>query len=298
MCVNDSTALARIPGPAPLREILAPSDLSPASDRALDHACMLAQRFDSHLTLYHVVETPQEDHPSWAPDRDDAVWPAARRHAFRELSRQASAPRARYDVVVERAPSARRAVVAYVRSQRPDLVVMATQGRGGLSHVLLGSATEEVLQHGRRPLLCVRAGSDSRRFPYRRLLVPTDLSPASRQAFPLAGLLARTLEAEVVVVHVAALSPLPNLSGLELAREAHTSGDAVHRFVASDLQGVPLTVRIERGTAWDRIVRCASDVEADLVVMATRGLDSVLDRIVGSNTERVARHAPCPVLVA
>jgi nucleotide-binding universal stress UspA family protein len=32
--------------------------------------------------------------------------------------------------------------------------------------------------------------------------------------------------------------------------------------------------------------------------MATRGHDSLADRLLGSNTERVVRHAPCPVLVA
>jgi nucleotide-binding universal stress UspA family protein len=34
------------------------------------------------------------------------------------------------------------------------------------------------------------------------------------------------------------------------------------------------------------------------VVMSTRGHDSFSDHILGSNTERVVRHAPCPVLVA
>jgi nucleotide-binding universal stress UspA family protein len=35
-----------------------------------------------------------------------------------------------------------------------------------------------------------------------------------------------------------------------------------------------------------------------LIVMATRGHDSLGDHILGSNTERVVRHAPCPVMVA
>jgi nucleotide-binding universal stress UspA family protein len=282
----------------PLREILVPSDLSPASDRALVHARMLARHFDSHLTLYHVVEVPQKEYASWSAEKDDAVWPATRREAFRELSRRCGPHRVRHDVVVEQGLSAHHALLAYVRSQRPDLVVMATHGREGLSHLLLGSTTERVLQHGRRPLLCVRSTGTVASVPYRRLLVPTDLSPASRQAFPLAGLLARTLGAELVVVHVASTSPLPNL-GLPLHREARlVDEEAVRRFVAPDLEGLPLRVRIDRGTAWDQIVRSAAAERADLVVMATRGLDSIADRILGSHAERVVRHAPCPVLVA
>jgi nucleotide-binding universal stress UspA family protein len=287
------------PGASPLREILVPSDFSPASDRALVHARMLARHFNSHLTLYHVVEVPQKDYASWAEEQDGAVWPGARREAFRELSRRCGPQRVRHDVVVEQALSAHRALVAYVRSQRPDLVVMASHGRDPLSQLMLGSTTEKVLQHGRRPLLCVRASANAASLPYRRLLVPTDLSPASRRAFPLAGLLARTLGAELVVLHVAPLSPLPNLSGLPLGREARVSGEeAIRRFVAPELEGLPLRVRFDRGVAWDQIVRSAAEERADLVVMATRGLDSIADRILGSHTERVVRHCPCAVLVA
>ena len=42
----------------------------------------------------------------------------------------------------------------------------------------------------------------------------------------------------------------------------------------------------------------AREERADVIVMATRGHDSLADRVVGSNTERVVRHASCPVLVA
>jgi nucleotide-binding universal stress UspA family protein len=35
----------------------------------------------------------------------------------------------------------------------------------------------------------------------------------------------------------------------------------------------------------------------DLIVMSTQGLDSLHDQIIGSNAERVLRHAPCTVLV-
>jgi nucleotide-binding universal stress UspA family protein len=45
-------------------------------------------------------------------------------------------------------------------------------------------------------------------------------------------------------------------------------------------------------------VRSARAFKADLVAMSTQGRDSVSDRILGSNAERVVRQAPCPVLVA
>jgi nucleotide-binding universal stress UspA family protein len=49
------------------------------------------------------------------------------------------------------------------------------------------------------------------------------------------------------------------------------------------------------GPAWDAIVRAGE--AADLIVMSSRGHDSLGDHILGSTTDRVLRHAPCPVLV-
>lgn len=42
-----------------IREMLWPTDLSPESDRALDHARFLAQRFEASLVLYHAVCVPR-----------------------------------------------------------------------------------------------------------------------------------------------------------------------------------------------------------------------------------------------
>jgi nucleotide-binding universal stress UspA family protein len=73
---------------------------------------------------------------------------------------------------------------------------------------------------------------------------------------------------------------------------------AVARFCRTEFADLPLTVRVETGTVWDQICRVAAEEKADLIVMATRGHDSLADRVLGSNTERVARHAPCPVLIS
>jgi len=73
---------------------------------------------------------------------------------------------------------------------------------------------------------------------------------------------------------------------------------ALWDFYRSDFAGLPVTAHVYTDVAWDCIVRTAKVEGADLIVMATRGHDSVSDRILGSTTERTLRHAPCPVLVA
>ena len=76
------------------------------------------------------------------------------------------------------------------------------------------------------------------------------------------------------------------------------SESTLWKYFQEDFAGLPVTAQIHKGPVWDRIVHTARLERADLIVMSTRGHDSLADRVVGSNTERVVRHAPCPVLVA
>jgi len=54
--------------------------------------------------------------------------------------------------------------------------------------------------------------------------------------------------------------------------------------------------RVLAGTPHREIVRFAEEQQADLVVMATHGRGFIVHALMGSTTERVIRHAPCPVM--
>jgi nucleotide-binding universal stress UspA family protein len=200
---------------------------------------------------------------------------------------------------VERHASVRRSLVDAIRALQPDLTVLTTHGREGLAHLLLGSLAEDVVERAFRPILCLREPEHGPALPYRRVIVPTDLSIASCLAFPMAGLFARTFSAEIVAVHVMQPATLRSLSGAPPIEPIEIPSEgAVARFCRAEFAELPLRVRVESGAVWNTICTVAKEEKADLVVMATRGHDSLADRILGSNTERVLRHAPCPVLVA
>jgi nucleotide-binding universal stress UspA family protein len=280
-----------------LRTLLLGTDLGPDSAAAFAHARFLAERLSAHLILYHAVPVPEHRFAHWAFAHGHEVWLSAERHARAELERQAQALTCPHELVVERRGSPFEGILDAVRSRNPDLVVLGTHGRGGLAHMMLGSVAEEVVQRAFRSVLCVPPGAKGAAGPYRRILVPTDFSLASRLAFPLAALLARTFGAEVTVLHVVSAARQSALQGLPEAVGVPTE-DSVRRFAKEDLGDLPLVPVVLKGHVWERIAHTAGSASSDLVVMATRGHDSFSDRILGSNTERVLRHAPCPVLVA
>ena len=282
-----------------IREILFPTDLSAGADRAFEHVRFLSDRFRASVTLYHVVEVPDHRYAHWAFAHGHEIWERAERAARDCLARRAECLSVTHHVVLERKCSTPRGILDLIRSLQPDLTVMATHGRQGLSHVLLGSVTEKVVQHALRPVLCIREPDHAGVLPYRRIVVPTDFSFASRMAFPVAALMARTFGAEILAVHVTANTSLATMNGIAPVHNpvVPTEG-AVRKYLQDDFRGLRVTAQIHTGSAWDRIVHTARVEKADLIVMATRGHDSLADTILGSNTERVVRHAPCPVLVA
>jgi nucleotide-binding universal stress UspA family protein len=135
--------------------------------------------------------------------------------------------------------------------------------------------------------------------PIRTILYPTDFSPPSAYAFPLACALARDYGARLVVVHVippprptysefAPLEPDPN----ELAAEA--------RAKLSELRPLDASVRVEyqvwEGAPAVEIMNVARQSHADLIVMGTHGRTGLGRLLLGSVAEEILRRAPCPVL--
>ena len=287
-----------------IQTILFASDLTPESDFAFEHARFLAERFRARVTLFHALEMPADRQPGWDDEQDDRRGRCAAK-VRQELCRRARTLTVPFEIVVDEGhvgghALADLAVLAAIERIRPDLTVMATRSRKGFASWFLGSVTHQVVQHAGRPVLCVRRPLHAGTLPYRRLLIPTDLSPASRRAFPLAALLARSFEASVAALHVSPPPPLAILTGLPGSTSFPVpTDDDVRRFLCPELEDIPVEPSVYvTGAPWYRIVQTAEEGRTDLIVMSTQGHDSVRDGIVGSTTDRVLRHAPCSVLVA
>ena len=137
----------------------------------------------------------------------------------------------------------------------------------------------------------------------KRILVPSDFSPASGKALDYAFHFARLCNSEVTLLHVLEsadgfLDDPTVLSGpeKELEKNARENLNALIR--ASRSRGVPETQSLIRiGVPTHEIVETAKELDVDLIVIATHGFTGWRHFTIGSTAERVARAAPCPVLV-
>jgi nucleotide-binding universal stress UspA family protein len=141
-----------------LNSILVPSDFSECSDEALRYGLELARRFDARLHLLHVVQDPATQ--PWAAEAfSSSLFEAVaewQKHAEKRLlAAVPESDRARVTVVsVVATPYA--GILDYAGAHNVDLIVMGTHGRGGVSHMLLGSIAERVVRRAPCPVLTVR----------------------------------------------------------------------------------------------------------------------------------------------
>ena len=141
-----------------LKTILVPSDFSECSDEALRYGLELARRFDARVHLLHVVQDPVTQ--PWAAEGFsvplfEVVEEWQRQAEERLKAAVADADRARVTIVSKVAtPYAE--ILDYAAANQVDLIVMGTHGRGGVSHMLLGSIAERVVRRAPCPVLTVR----------------------------------------------------------------------------------------------------------------------------------------------
>ena len=138
--------------------ILWPTDFSPLTKAALPHAVGLAAEIGAELILLHVLPSlAAYTAPELAGALSVSLQRKARAAAQKELhrlERQVTAPNVRrHTVLTEGVPFLQ--ILREANRLRCDLIVLATHGRTGLVHAIMGSVAENVVRRARCPVLTI-----------------------------------------------------------------------------------------------------------------------------------------------
>ena len=136
------------------------------------------------------------------------------------------------------------------------------------------------------------------------ILVPLDFSAESRQALAYAVPFARQFGASITLLHVVEPVATPDFAKsfplvIENEKMMNAAREQFERIaklegVDEDLCG---RILVRHGRSFQEITGAARDARADLIIISTHGYTGLKHALMGSTTERVVRHAPCPVLV-
>jgi nucleotide-binding universal stress UspA family protein len=270
-----------------VQSVLHPTDFSEPSELAFAHALRIALTGRTRMYVLHAD-------PAASDETDWSTFPGVRATLARWGMLEAdSSPEAVFEKLGVRLAKVRvhdrdavRGILRFLDEHPSQLIVLATHGRDGLPRWLRGSVAEPVaraahtstlfIPHGARGLVAPEDGAVS----LRRVLVPVDSRPRPGLALEAAWRIARLFVDEPVA--------------LELLHVGEAGGFPEVEVEPGRWSKVDRSVR--NGQVVEQIVAAAEHGGAELIVMATAGHQGFLDAVRGSTTERVLRHAPCPVL--
>lgn len=136
----------------------------------------------------------------------------------------------------------------------------------------------------------------------RRIVCPTDFSATAARAAAYAAEMARTFDADLVLLHVVPELTYPLRSfGMasafpHLQEELHKRADEELQKAKNGLAGTKVTTLLRDGEAHAQVLECAKETGADLIVIGTHGHTGLKHAFLGSTAEKVVRLSECPVL--
>lgn len=271
-----------------LSRVLHATDLSPEGDLAFAHSLALALAARGDLFIVHTEPDRQRPGREWGAF--PGVRPMLTRWGLLPEDAESAAVAELLGLHVRKVDipddDPLHGIMGLVERHAFNLAVLASHTRGGVDRWLHPSVSEALaretglptlfLPHGARGFIDPADGSAR----LRSVLVPVDHSPPAGRAMGLAMELADLIGADEAVfhlLHVGESGPWPDIPAGHDGR--------VRRMNAT-------------GRVVDQIVAAADSLDADLIVMPTRGHNGMLDALRGSTTEQVLRRAGRALLAA
>jgi nucleotide-binding universal stress UspA family protein len=281
-------------------------DGSAAAHEALRWAVELGEALGGRVVAVHGVGLLEEVHD---PDEPDSTWRAVLCDLVERVwcARLAGAS-CPHRVVVRDGPAVD-VLLGVAADERADLVVVGCRGIGTANPELtLGSTSLHVLQASRVPVLVVPVREEgvpaAGELALRHLLVGVDRSEPSLAALELAADLAETLGGSMSVLEVFDYVP-PFPLGPSAATTSETEEHALERAAALveaevgriRARSVGVQVIVRSGEPAPTLLEVADDVDADLVVVGTRGRGDPAEPLLGNVARAVVHRVGRPTLV-
>ncbi len=292
-----------------INNILFPTDFSRCADQALNHALFLAKKYGAELHIIHAVVLFDNDPnviPKKFPELDELRSRLERitDERINEIIKSRKTEKLNLHTAQIRGISAASVILEYASDNDIDLIVMGTQGRRGISHMLLGSVAEEIIRLSICPVLTIRESEKPKSIEaFEKILVPVDFSDYSKESIVYAKEIAQMYEAKLHLLHVIEKFTYPSfyltdktplsefITKLE-KKSMESLEEIVKESVGTEIE---TEYHVIEGHAAKSIVQFETVNDIDLVVIASHGMTAIEHFVLGSVTEKVVRRSSSPV---
>lgn len=279
-----------------MKRMLATTDLSERSDRALRRAVLLAARFSANWSVLHVVD---RDQPATVVEQEVAQTRAV---LSEQLGRLVTGGGPEPSVEV-RAGDPYEVIVECATEVEADIIVMGAHRKRMLRDIFIGTTIERVMRTARRPVLMVNREPSG---DYLRVAVAIDPSPASAEALACARSLGLFEDVYLTLFH-AFTAPAKgamiyaNVEAEQVEEHIAREAGEVRLELAAFLEKVELgakqfDVRVVEGAPQPAIRKFVEKDRPDLLIIGTRGLTGARRTLFGSVADALLRGLECDVL--
>lgn len=294
-----------------VKNVLFATDFSPTSEAAMPYAAAICRRFGSTLHTVHVLSdaslmmmTGGVDYVSMGTIYEDAHAEAKER-LDQFSARVEGIPHRNY----VRHGQVWKSLSSIIHENEVDLVVVGTHGRTGLGRLLLGSVAEDILRHSPCPVLTVGPKVSGRaRLPefssrghdlappeleLRQILFATNFARNAALAAQDSVALSMEFHARLILMHVIEDYTRLGSEPGPIEENRHRLQELIPKN--AQLQYNPELV-LEFGHAPDRILKIASEREAEMIILGARSPELGMTHLPWSTAHHVIAQAHCPVL--
>ena len=269
-------------------KILLCSDGMPSSDNAARLTGLLLGQCEAAITLFGIAEQSRDEQPL--------------RAALDKEAESLRTPGLNVEIVM-RTGDPMRQIVQLTATDKFDLTVIGTRGKGPSGLYRRSTKTYEAVKAVHSPVLVVTGECEQ----LKRFLVCTGGKQFIDDAVRLTGQLAACAGASVTLLHVMAEPPAMYADLVQLEEDVDrllASGSELGENLRAQKEtleklGVPAEIRVRHGLVLDEVFKEARDGQHDLIVTgSSQATGPFRHYIMGDLTRGILNRAKCTVLVA
>ncbi len=277
------------------RKILVAFDGSLSSKNALKQAIRLSREEKSWLKVLAVVPDYEGDLELIGISNIKSLIEGPKEKLISEAKEIAQEEGATVLADAEQGEAYER-IVEVADAENCDLIVMGRRGIHRVERMLMGSVTARVIGHTQKDVLVVPRDAT---IGWKQILLATDGSRYSDVATEHAINFAKSYGGDMVAVSVVDVTDEFYTQAPQMVEDMIERSKRILQGVTekAEASNIKIETLVKEGEPYQKIVEVAKEKDAGVIFMGSHGRKGVKKLLMGSVTEKVIGHAPCPVLV-
>jgi len=188
-------------------------------------------------------------------------------------------------------------LVHLAEDENYSIIIMGSRGKTRIERALVGSVTARVIGHTTKDVLVVPEDTSIK---WRNTVLATDGSKYCEDATTKAIEFAKSYGEELKILSVVDVPDEFYAEAPKVAEEMARKANALVNNVKKQAESckVNASAHVGEGDAYKVITDFAKKENSDVIIMGSHGRTGLKKILMGSVTEKVIGHAPCPVLIA